>query len=178
VTRRLDALTFRPATAADAGRMAAVFMEGFDTYREFAPPDWQAPDVQEVIENMSARLGRPTVWSLLAEQGSEVAGYVALLPAADSRRPVSDPRLAHFWMLFVRASWWGTGLASRLHGAACDAAAERGFTAMRLFTPAEQARARRFYEREGWTLAEGPEVDADLGLAIVEYRRALQRGDR
>jgi hypothetical protein len=42
VTRRLDALTFRPATAADAGGMAAVFIEGFDTYREFAPPDWQA----------------------------------------------------------------------------------------------------------------------------------------
>jgi GNAT superfamily N-acetyltransferase len=74
-------------------------------------------------------------------------------------------------MLFVRAPWWGTGLASRLHGEACAAALSRGFTTMRLFTPAEQGRARRFYEREGWRLAEGPYADTELGLSIVEYRR-------
>jgi GNAT superfamily N-acetyltransferase len=178
VTQQLDALAFRPATVEDAAGLAAVFMEGFDAYREFAPRDWRPPDVHEVVEKLAARLGKPTVWSLLAEQGPEVAGYVALLPAADSRRPVGDPRLAHFWMLFVRASWWGSGLATRLHGAACDAAAERGFTAMRLFTPAEQWRARRFYEREGWTLAGGPQADEELGMALVEYRRVLQRSDR
>ena len=169
----LDALAFRAATPADAERLAVVCMEGFETYRAFAPPGWNKPSAEEAAQILAARLDAPTVWSLMAEQGSEVAGYVTLLPATDSRRPVSDPRLAHFWMLFVRAAWWGSGLASRLHGAACAAAAERGFTAMRLFTPAEQSRARRFYEREGWTAVAPAAVDEELGLAIVEYRRAL-----
>jgi hypothetical protein len=46
---------------------------------------------------------------------------------------------------------------------------------MRLFTPSGQARARRFYEREGWTLADGPYDDDHVGLPVVEYRRALVR---
>jgi GNAT superfamily N-acetyltransferase len=180
VTSPLDALTFRPATSADAGRLAAVFVEGFETYRAFAGHDWQAPRVEEVAEDLAGRLEQPSVWCLLAEQPPDAAGYVALLPASEGRRPVRDPRLAHFWMLFVRAPWWGSGLAGRLHAAACDAAAARGFTALRLFTPARQARARRFYEREGWTLADGPYDDPEIGFSIVEYRRVLGpvSGDR
>jgi GNAT superfamily N-acetyltransferase len=170
---RLDGLEFRDATAADAPRLAVVMAEGFDSYRAFAPAGWQPPSADEFRDAMAKRLGQPGVWCRLAERGPDVAGYVALLPAAESRRPVADPRLAHFWMLFVRAPWWGTELAHRLHGAACAAATARGYTAMRLFTPARQARARRFYEREGWTLADGPYPDEDLGLEIVEYRRTL-----
>jgi GNAT superfamily N-acetyltransferase len=170
---RLDALEFRDATAADAPRLAVVMAEGFDSYRAFAPAGWQPPSTDEFREAMEKRLGQPTVWCRLAERGSDVAGYAALLPAAESRRPVADPRLAHFWMLFVSAAWWGTGLATALHAAACAAAAARGFTAMRLFTPTAQERARRFYEREGWELSEGPHVQEDLGLSVVEYRRAL-----
>jgi GNAT superfamily N-acetyltransferase len=173
MTSRLDALTFRQATRHDAGRLAAVLVEGFETYRAFAPDDFEVPPAEDVAGDLAQRLETPEVWCELAEQGPHVAGYVSLLPAAVARRPVADPRLAHFWMLFVRAPWWGTGLAHRLHGAACAAATARGYTAMRLFTPARQARARRFYEREGWTLADGPYPDEDLGLEIVEYRRTL-----
>jgi hypothetical protein len=42
---------------------------------------------------------------LLADEDSRVAGYVAFLPAAQARRPIDGPRLAHFWMLFVRSPW-------------------------------------------------------------------------
>jgi len=173
MTAPLAGLAFRRAATEDAGRLAAVLVEGFHTYREFAPQDWRVPAVEEVAEVLAERLPKPTVWCLLAEQGSRVAGYVALLPAADARWPVSEPGLAHFWMLFVRAPWWGSGLASRLHEASRDAAVQRGFTAMRLFTPADQARARRFYEREGWTLAGAPFRDEEVGLFVVEYRRDL-----
>jgi GNAT superfamily N-acetyltransferase len=172
-TTLLDGLVFRTATPADAPRLAEVLVEGFETYRAFAPEDFRVPLAAEVAESMAERLERPTVWCLLAAEGTRVAGYVSLLPATDGRKPVDDPALAHFWMLFVRAPWWGTGLARELHHAALAAATERGYTAMRLFTPAGQARARRFYEREGWTLAAGPYPDEDLGIAVVEYRRPL-----
>jgi ribosomal protein S18 acetylase RimI-like enzyme len=173
VTASLDALVFRDATPDDAERLAAVFAEGFDTYRSFAPQGWEPPPAADATENIAKRLGQPSVWCLLAENGADVAGYVALLPATEARHPVDDPLLAHFWMLFVRAPWWGSGLARRLHAAACDAARSRGFTAMRLYTPVQQARARRFYEREGWVLAGPPTPDEELGIAIVEYRLDL-----
>jgi GNAT superfamily N-acetyltransferase len=76
-------------------------------------------------------------------------------------------------MLFVRSPWWGSGLARHLPRAACDTAAERGCTEMRLFTPAGQSRARRFYERERWRVDGDPYLDQELGLTIVEYRRTL-----
>jgi hypothetical protein len=44
---------------------------------------------------------------------------------------------------------------------------------MRLHTPAEHARARRFYEREGWTLRGEPFDDDAFGMTIAEYRREL-----
>jgi GNAT superfamily N-acetyltransferase len=175
MTSRLDALDFRQATGRDAARLAAVLVEGFETYRAFAPDDFHVPAVEDVAGDLGARLELPAVWCRLAENKEGVAGYVSLLPAAEARRPVADPTLAHLWMLFVRAPWWGTGLASRLHAAACDAAAARGYAAMRLFTPAGQVRARRFYEREGWTVAQEPFLDEDLRMDIVEYRRTLPR---
>jgi GNAT superfamily N-acetyltransferase len=175
MTSTLDPLVFRQATKGDAARLAAVMAEGFATYRAFAP-DALRPEVAELADHLAARLETPQVWCELAEHGADVAGYVSLLPAADSRRPDPTPALAHFWMLFVRAPWWGTGLASRLHGDACDAAVARGYTSMRLFTPAGQARARRFYERERWTLTDGPYHDDELGMEIVEYRRSLAAG--
>ena len=49
----------------------------------------------------------------------------------------------------------------------------RGFAALRLFTPAAQARARAFYEREGWTVAGAPFAHDTMGIDMVEYRRPL-----
>ena len=55
--------------------------------------------------------------------------------------PVDEPGLAHLRNLFVDREFWGTGLASELHGAAIVAARERGFAQMRLFTPARHGLA-------------------------------------
>jgi hypothetical protein len=43
---------------------------------------------------------------------------------------------------------------------------------MRLYTPADQARARRFYEREGWRIAATVD-DNEIGFRVVEYRLDL-----
>jgi len=46
---------------------------------------------------------------------------------------------------------------------------------MRLFTPAGHGRARRFYEREGWTAAGPPTDENAFGMALIEYRRRVAR---
>ncbi|MGN6868545.1 MAG: GNAT family N-acetyltransferase, partial [Solirubrobacteraceae bacterium] len=113
------------------------------------------------------------VCCLVAESGTELVGQITLLPAARAARPVDDSSLAHISNLIVRRDHWGGGLASALHRAALEAAHARGFTALRLFVAAGQARARRFYEREGWLPASEPFARHD-GLTFVEYRYRLR----
>jgi predicted GNAT family N-acyltransferase len=67
----------------------------------------------------------------------------------------------------------GAEPASDLHRAALAAAGARGFTELRLFVAAGQARARRFYEREGWLAAGDPFDDPVPGLTMIEYRCTL-----
>ena len=170
----IEEYAFRPATSDDAERMVAVTVEGFETYRSFAPEGWTPPSASAETERLVALLGDDHVWYLVAERDGELVGHVGFLPADRlSFAQVDDPRLVHFRQLFVTRGHWGTGLARRLHAAAVDEARARGFTAMRLFTPGGQERARRFYEREGWSLARPPAFDERIGLEIAEYRRAL-----
>lgn len=167
--------TTRPGAAADAGAMARLTSESFEGYRAFAPRGWEPPPADHEVDALGGKLGLPQVWSRVAEAGGELVGHVAFLPATMARRPSEEPGLAHFWMLFVRPSHQGTGLAAELHASALAAAAGRGFSSMRLFTAAEHGRARRFYEREGWTAFAEPVDDEDIGLPVVEYRRRLDR---
>jgi GNAT superfamily N-acetyltransferase len=164
---------FRAATADDAEAMVAVTVEGFSGYGSFAPVGWVQPSASEELERLRHLLADDDVWYLVAEHEGELVGHVGFLPGRRSFARIDDPGLAHFRQLFVRTAHWGTALATRLHAAAIDEARARGFTGMRLFTPAGQERARRFYEREGWSLARPPAFDERIGLEIAEYRRAL-----
>jgi GNAT superfamily N-acetyltransferase len=60
----------------------------------------------------------------------------------------------HGWLqrLFVREAAWGTGVADELHAAALDALRSLGARSASLWCLAENARARRFYEKHGWRL--------------------------
>jgi GNAT superfamily N-acetyltransferase len=170
----VTAYVLRAATPRDVERIVAVTVEGFETYRSFAPEGWTPPAASQEAQRLLGMLGEDHVWYLVAEHEGELVGHVGFLPADRlSFARVDDPRLVHLRQLFVTREHWGTGLARRLHAAAIDEARARGFTGMRLFTPGGQQRARRFYEREGWSLARPPAFDERLGLEIAEYRRAL-----
>jgi GNAT superfamily N-acetyltransferase len=169
------AWSLRTGVPRDAERIADVLAEGFEGYRSIAPPGWQPPDPRAELGRLRAFLAIDDVWCLVAEAEDALAGHVAIMPARIHPQPSADDAMAHFWQLFVREPWWGTGLATALHAEAVREAGARGFTSMRLFTPAAQARARRFYEREGWTPAGDPVDDLDIGMPLVEYRRAISR---
>jgi GNAT superfamily N-acetyltransferase len=165
------AFSYRPANASDAPAMCETAALGFAGYAAFAPRGWRPPrepsDVEKLTERMS--LARAVAW--VAEHDGAPAGHVLLIPASESRDPVADPRLAHVMHVFVREPYWGTGVASELLRLLLDGARSEDFSSARLFTPADQMRARRFYEREGWTLS-GDWADETLGLGVVEYRKA------
>ena len=157
----------RAATLDDAPAFGALIAGGFTSYRAFQPAGWEPPGAAAETARSAERLARPGTWARLALDGATPAGCVLFEPAPGL------PGVAHLANLFVDPAWWGTGLAARLHGGAVAAMRERGHRTGRLFTPEAQGRARRFYEREGWTAAGPPEADAAFGMETVEYRRTV-----
>jgi GNAT superfamily N-acetyltransferase len=168
-------LKIRRATPSDADALAQTVAEGFASYREFAPPGWTPPDRLEFALGIAVRLRRPNMTGWIAEdEAGAAAGHVTYLPAAESRDPVDDPRLAHLEQLFVRPAHWGSGIAARLLAVAVADATESGYATMRLATPVDHLRARRFYEREGWAPHGEPFSGDAIGLRLLEYRLALR----
>ena len=157
----------RPARPEDAAAMSETLQIGFDGYGAFAPPGWIPPDARSEgeVARVRARLLEPTTWAMIAEDGRLTAGHAGYVPQPGA------PGSAHLWQLFVRPPWWGTGVATALLEAAVGAAAAEGYRRMRLFTPRDQARARAFYEREGFAASGWEAFEAAIGLVLVEYAR-------
>jgi GNAT superfamily N-acetyltransferase len=169
------ALDIRLAVPDDAIALAGTTRLGFESYREWAPPQWQPPPRALEVRSIRERLRASTTWCAMAldEQG-EPAGHVGITHAAERERPhVRIPGRAHLWMLFVRPPWWGSGLAQRLHRLGLEEARRQGYDTIRLYTPHGAGRARAFYTREGWQLQGGAFAEPLLGLDLVEYRRLL-----
>ena len=162
-------MLIRAALPEEASRLIENVLAGFEGYRAFAPPGWTYPpeDTEERRAELAERILDPRSLVRLAEVDGAFAGHVTVVPGD---RPSADGATPDFHLrhLFVPERFWGTGVARALHDQAVAFMA--GGTG-RLYTPAQQARARRFYEREGWSLHEVGEVHPQLGLSLAEYRR-------
>jgi GNAT superfamily N-acetyltransferase len=168
-----EAVAFRRICSDDIDGLAALVADAFAGYRAFAPGDWQPPAASEQVAVLRRWIGDPDFWGEVARREGALVGHVTFIPAGrHSFRATADPAVAHLGHLFVEQQYWGTGVAAQLLEHAMSAAATRRFRAMRLFVPAGQARARRFYAREGFA-AVGEPFDLGLGLPVLEYRRAL-----
>lgn len=168
-------MALRRATPADATPLAAIVFEGLETYRTFAPAGWDPGEAADEAGRLIELLGTGSAYrGWLAEDDDGPQGLSGYLPAAEAgHTAVDDPALAHLRHLFVAPRAWGTGVARVLHTAVLDDARARGFTTMRLFCAAGQDRARRFYEREGWSLSGLRMDETPLGVPVVEYRRPI-----
>jgi GNAT superfamily N-acetyltransferase len=169
-----EVLAFREIAHDDIDALAALVADAFVGYRAFAPAGWQPPSAGEQARGLQEWIADPGFWGELASEEQTLVGHATFIPAArHSFRAAPDQSLAHLGHLFVKPPYWGSGVATQLLGHAASAAAGRGFRVMRLFVPAGQARARRFYAREGF-VAVGEPFEFGLGLPALEYRRSLE----
>lgn len=171
-------ITTRRATESDRDAMLEIVRQGFESYVDFAPPGWRPPPMDGEREQIAARLADREGWVLLALSEGRPIGHFAFIPAHE--RSAGDlpmagaksprvPGLAHLWQLFVAPDWWGLGVAGLLHEAGTDAMRAQDYERARLFTPSAHRRARRFYERHGWTFHDQAPNEF-LGLDVAEYR--------
>lgn len=112
------------------------------------------------------------VWlALRDEQG---LGFAAWGPARDRD---AGPGTAELYAMYLELVATGTGLAAALLAAACAEMVREGHVRALLWVLAANPRARRFYERSGWT-ADGSRKTVNLRgteLEAVRYASALHR---
>jgi GNAT superfamily N-acetyltransferase len=168
-----EAFAFREISSEDIDELAALVADAFAGYRSFAPAGWRPPTADTQAGVLQGWIADPDFWGELALDGRTLIGHATCVPAVrHSFRAAPEPTLSHLGHLFVKPRYWGMGAAAQLLTHATDAAATGGYTAMRLFVPVGQARARRFYARERF-VAVGDPFDPGFGLPLIEYRRSF-----
>jgi GNAT superfamily N-acetyltransferase len=154
----------RPAVPADAEAGAAMHRECWrEAYGPYADPARLAErlaDVQRWSDAWVRQLaqGPPRV---LAEVDGELVGFAVAGPCRDEE-PVTP---AELYAIYVRAAWWGTGLAQRLW------VAVRPEEPCSLWVLEANARARGFYARQGFVADGARELYADLGAWEIRMVR-------
>ena len=169
-----DEFVIRPATADDARGLAEAHIASWRVaYRGLLP--------QSVLDGLSVD-ERTTRWEHSLEAGDDdvrvaadasgnIGGFVATCPSRDDD---ATDTVGELRAIYLRGDLWGQGVGRRLHGAGIQALSGR-FDEATLWVLDGNARARGFYERQGWR-ADGARKrlaiqEADVGE--VRYRRAL-----
>jgi GNAT superfamily N-acetyltransferase len=159
-------VTIEPARPEHADAMLAQTRAAIAGYRAFAPPGWDPAVASgpDHLDRIRATIANPQAIAVVAHAGDRLVAHMAWRP--------EDER-GHLLALFVEPAAWGSGIATELHDRAIAGMRERGYCEASLYTPAGNARARRFYEREGWAVHGEPGFSEIFGLDLIEYRLEL-----
>ncbi len=177
----MDGLTIRQAEPGDVPGIARVHVAGWQwAYRGLLPADYLAgldPARREAMWGpwIATEEGRGQVAAALG--AGEVIGFVAwgryhLDDLGPGQRPdaVGEVRA-----LYLAQAHQGRGVGRALMARAVERLGAAGFTEAKLWVLETNALARRFYERQGWSL-DGARLDEDydgLTLPEVRYARSL-----
>jgi GNAT superfamily N-acetyltransferase len=157
----------------DIEAVTALVMDGIDGYRDWAPSDWVPPPPTPAQRlRLRANFENDDAWILMALDGDELVGVVSIAGRTAAHAEPPPPGTIYLWQMFVRPGWQGEGLAQALMDLALAEARERGYERMTLWAAAGATQARRFYEREGWTVSAHKD-DVSFGLPLVQYERGL-----
>ena len=169
-TCRVGETSVRLAVAGDVPAITECYLRAWK-----AAYDADLPH-PELVEEAEKR--RSFDWHRGIQSESAVVFVVSeqsrVLGVAQAELALPPPRdLPELTMLYVDPDAWGTGTATALLGAAVDWVSQSGGPSVRLRVVEAHARARRFYEREGWVLDRGLAPAANDFFDLVYYRRDL-----
>ena len=138
-------LQIRPITDADIDAVAEVHVRTWQIgYAGIVPAAHLAQ--LDPARNARHRRGQeagPGQHTVVGRSGGTIVGFAPFGPDR------SEPEPGELYAIYVHPDHWGAGAGRRLSEAARAGLAGDGFGDMRLWVLADNARARRFYERAG-----------------------------
>jgi GNAT superfamily N-acetyltransferase len=166
----------RDATVDDADAVALVHVHGWQWgYRGLLP--------SEYLNGLSAERRAEQWRSWLLEPGrtrtriaeADDGACVGFAVSGPSRDPGADDDTGEVYAIYIEEDAAGTGVGAELLRSAVAWLTERGFARATLWVLEGNARARRFYEREGWTHdgAAKSEPREDFTMDEVQYAISL-----
>lgn len=167
--RPAEPAEIRMATPADAESLGRLL---FDFNTEFGA---ETPDGPTAAARFEYLLRRDDVLAVLARVGSDIGGenradigfaFLTLRPT-----PLWDGPLAQLEELYVRRDLRGNGVGTALLARAVDEVRSRGSEEILINVDTDDAGARRFYERHGFS-----DRDPDTGSGMRCYLRQLTDG--
>jgi len=157
-----EGVSIRRAEPADAEALAHLHVDVWDdAYTGLMPQgilDDRRAKVDERVERWQGILAQ-TLPTWVAEDRDGLIGFAGTGPARDN--DMDD--LLELYALYVRASYWGTGVGYAMFESVV------GDRAAYLWVLANNERAIHFYERQGFRL-DGTEDEHDEGLHVRMVR--------
>ncbi len=157
----------RPATPDDAEAVAYVHLETWRAAYAGVFPQEQLDDMSAERVQRRAELHRRAP-PIVAEMDGRIVGFVSVGRAND---PDADGEL---YAIYVLPDHWGTGVGPALIEAGEGRLRALGHGSAVLWVLEQNPRARRFYERSGWTLDGQRRPIEVFGVAVPEIRYAKQ----
>ena len=160
----------RSATPADARAIAEVHVGTWrHAYAHVFPADFLAALSVDRREEFWSHSAATTPEDLfVAEEDGRIVGFAAVGRAEDEAEEVGQ-----LHAIYVDSAYWGTGAGAALMDAAVQRLRTTGFEHAILWVLEDNPRARRFYERHGWTLdGRRRERIGDVEVDEVRYRLA------
>jgi GntR family transcriptional regulator len=162
------------AAPGDAAAIGAIHARSFAATYPAVPPI--GPDVELATWTARLRTGGAR-GVLVARLGSRVVGFADVGPSDD---PTAEPGTGHVYSLHVDPDLHRRGVGRSLLDAAVRRFAAAGQRTATLWVVVGNERARRFYERLGWTVdgatdRQSLSLDGDAAALadVVRYRRAV-----
>lgn len=171
-----DVVHIRRARPADARAIAEVHVATWrEAYRDLLP--------QELLEALSVDR-RADFWQSqldvtpadllpwVAESNGDLSGFVHSGPSRDAD---ATPAIGEVYAIYVLPECWDQGVGRDLLRHAERDLAARGYSEARLWVLADNARARRFYEKAGWSSgATRTDTIGDIEVEEVRYDKVLE----
>lgn len=165
--------TIRQATVEDAAAIGRVAVRAWQAAYRGQMPDGYLDGLraEDRAEGWARGLARDRSGDpvLVAEDDGAVVGFAAVGPAEE---PAGFGQL---YAINVDPDHWGSGVGWALLAAAQAALARLGYTEVVLWVLPGNDRARRFYERAGWTADGAKRTEEVLGVVVdvMRYQRRL-----
>jgi GNAT superfamily N-acetyltransferase len=178
-------ISVRPATVDDSDQIARAHIRTWQAaYAHALPAAYLANfDPTEWTRRRRAQIADQTPPSqcFVAEVDDAIVGHATVGRFRDGDG-VREPDVGEIFAIYVVPEHWSAGVGAALMRAGLDHLAAHGLTEVRLWVIADNPRARRFYERFGYTADGGSRmvpVGADYpDVPPVEHVRYTLRNAR